>query len=98
MSKKFVILTDDGMYRDQFLTWTNDCGGYYTTVADLEDVCKADVYDTVQRAEDRARDADSGTWGGWQAPMTICEILNYDAVINDGEEPDLLPVETIKFN
>ena len=97
--KKFVILTDDGpVCRDVYLTWTNASGGYYTTVDEIEDVCQADVYDNVKRAEERAREADSGTFGGWQAPMTVCEVLNYDAVINDGEEPDLLPIETITFH
>lgn len=99
MSKTYVIVTDDGPgCKDVFLTWTTASGGYYTTVDELEDICFADIYHTVKRAEERAREANSGTLFGWQAPMTICEVLNYDAAVNGHEEPDLLPIETITFH
>lgn len=97
MDKVYVIVTDDGIYDDVFLNFDPE-GDYYTTVAFLDEVGEGDLHSSVEMAEDRARDADSGTLFGWRAPMTICEVLNYDAVINDDEEPDLLKIKTIKFN
>lgn len=96
--KIYVIVTDDGpFHKDCFLTWTTDSGGYYTTVDYIDEVNEFDFYKSVKDAEDRAKDADSGTWGGWQSTMTIMELLNFDDAVNHGEDPDLIPVKTIDF-
>lgn len=95
--KTYIIQTDDGpMYKNVFLSW-NTYGCYYSTVEDLDEINKYDFHDTVEAAEDRARDADSGTFGGWQYPMNIMEVLNFDEAFNHGEEPELVFVKTINL-
>lgn len=96
--KTYVIVTDDGpFHKNVFLTWTSDDGGYYTTVDYIDEVGAYDFYDTVAVAEDRAKDVDSGTFGGWRYPMHVMEVLNFNEAFNDGEEPELLEVKTIQF-
>ena len=96
---KFVIMTNDGAgYENVFLAWSNDFGGYYTTVDYLDEVNEGSVCDTIAQAEDMARDADSGTFGGWQAPMIVVEVLNYDDVINNDDEPELKEVKVVELN
>jgi hypothetical protein len=96
--KTYVVVTNDGpAHENVFLTW--DCGlfGYYTTVDYIDEVGRYDFHDTIASAIDRARDADSGTWGGWQYPMAVYEVLNFDAAYNEGEEPELVKVHDISF-
>ena len=96
--KTFVIVTSDGPEHDNvFLTWTTNLGGYYTTVDWLDEVGEYDLHDSVVHAIDRAKDADSGTLFGWQAPMRVMEVLNFDAAYNHGEDPELREVYTITF-
>lgn len=96
--KVYVIVTDDGpFHKDCFLTWTCD-GNYYTTVDYIDEVGTYDFHNSIASAIDRAKDADSGTLGGWSAPMHIMEVLNFDDAVNHGEEPDLVEVQTIKFH
>ena len=97
--KTFVIVTSDGPgFENAFLTWTNDMGGYYTTVDWLDEVGEYDFHDTVDQAIDRAKDADSGTLFGWKSTMKVMEVLNFSEAYNDGEEPELKEVQTISFN
>lgn len=96
--KTFVIVTDDGAcYKNVFLSWDNHYGGYYSTVDYFDEINEYDLHDTVESAEDRARDADSGTFGGWKYPMHIMEVLNFDEAYNNGEDPELVLVKTITF-
>ena len=96
--KTYVVITDDGpSHRDCFLTWTIDSGGYYTTVDYIDEVNAYDFHDSIASAIDRARDADSGTLGGWQYPMAVYEVLNFNEAYNDGEELDLIKVHDISF-
>ena len=95
--KTFVVKTDDGpFHQDVFLSWDSK-GSYYTTVDYIDEVNEYDFHDTVESAEDRAKDADSGTWGGWQYPMYIMEVLNFNDAYNKGDEPELVLVKTINF-
>ena len=97
--KTYVIVTDDGPdYNGVFLTWTNDMGGYYTTVDYIDEVGEFDFFDTVEQAIDRAKDADSGTLGGWRYVMRVVEVLNFNDAYNEGEEPELKEVQTIELD
>ena len=96
--KTFVIVTDDGpAHKNVFLTWTTDFGGYYTTVDYIDEVGAFDFHDTIASAIDRARDADSGTFGGWSYPMAVYEVANFNEAYNQGEEPELIKVHDISF-
>lgn len=94
--KTYVIVTNDGAATDVFLSWNSEYS-YYSTVDWIDEICEFDFYDTVDQAIERAKDADSGTFGGWQCPMKIMELLNFDAAYNDGDEPELVEVQTITF-
>ena len=95
--KTYIIQTDDGPFnREVFLSWNSEYG-YYTTVDYIDEINEFDFYNTVAEAIDRAKDADSGTLGGWPAPMKIMELLNFDAAYNHGEDPELVEVQTITF-
>lgn len=96
--KTYIIQTDDGaMNQNVFLSWDAEYG-YYTTVDWVDEINEFDFYDTVEDAIARAKDADSGTFGGWGSPMKIMELLNFDDAYNHGEEPELVEVQTITFN
>ena len=96
--RTFIIVTNDGPgNEDVFLTWTTQDGGYYTTVEELDEVGEFDFHDTVDAAIDRANDANSGTLFGWDAPMKVVELLNYDEAYNEGIEPKLQLIVTITF-
>ena len=95
--KTYVVQTNDGpLHQNVFLSWDSD-GSYYTTVDYIDEVNEYDFHDTIESAEDRAKDADSGTFGGWRYPMHIMEVLNFSEAYNDCEEPELKPVKTINF-
>lgn len=93
----YVILTDDGPFaKNVFLSYDSD-ENYHTTVDYIEDINMFDCHDSVAKAEDRAMDADSGTLGGWPAPMQIIKVTNFrDAYLN-GEEPEYTVVKTLNF-
>jgi hypothetical protein len=96
--KTYVVVTDDGpAHQNVFLTWTCDMGGYYTTVDYIDEVGDYDFHDTIAAAIDRARDADSGTFGGWRYPMTVYEVTNFNEAYNNGEEPEMIKVHDISF-
>ncbi len=96
--KTFIVMTDDGPnYKNVFLSW-NTYGSYYTTVEYIDEINEYDFHDTIASAIDRARDADSGTFGGWNYPMAVYEVLNFDAAYNDGEEPELIKVHDISLS
>ena len=96
--KTYVVVTDDGpAHKNVFLTWSCDMGGYYTTVDYIDEVGEYDFHDSVADAIDRARDADSGTWGGWQYPMAVYEVINFNEAYNQGEEPELIKVHDISL-
>ena len=61
----------------------------------IDEINKYDFHDTVDDAIARAKDADSGTIFGWEAPMKVVELTNFNAAYNDGEEPELLEVQTV---
>lgn len=91
----YVVMTDDGPgYENNFLTW-NSRGSYYTTVDYLRGVSRWDIHPTVAEAEERARDADSGTFGGWPSPMYIVEITNFRAAYYGSQEPKYTIIKTI---
>lgn len=93
--KTFVIVTDDGpVHQNVFLSWNSECS-YYSTVDYIDEVGAFDFHDTVEAAEDRAKDADSGTFGGWRYPMKVMEVLNFNEAYNHGEEPELVEVKTV---
>ena len=94
----YVVLTDDGPFaKDVFLSYDGD-ENYYTTVDYVEDIDMFDCHDSVAEAEARAKDADSGTWGGWPAPMHIIKITNFKDAYLNGEEPEYTVVKTLDFN
>ena len=96
--KTYVVVTSDGpAHHDVFLTWTTELGGYYTTVDYIDEISKYDFYDTIAAAINRARDADPGTWGGWQYPMAVYELLNFNEAYNKGDEPEMIKVHDISF-
>ena len=95
--KTFIIMTDDGpCHKDVFLSW-NSKYSYYTTVDYIDEIGAFDFHDTIESAEDRAKDADSGTFGGWTYPMKVMELLNFDEAYNHGEEPELVEVKTVNL-
>ena len=95
--KTYIIVTSDGTgYENVYLSWNSEYG-YYTTVDWVDEINEFDFYDTVDEAIARAKDADSGTFGGWAAPMKIMELLNFDEAYNHGEDPELVEVQTITF-
>jgi hypothetical protein len=96
--KTYVVVTDDGpFYKDVFLTWSCVPAGFYTTVDYIDEVGEYDFHDTIASAIDRARDADSGTWGGWKYPMAVYEVLNFEDAFYHGEEPELIKVHDISL-
>ena len=99
ISETYVVMTNDGPGHDNvFLTWVaDDMGGYYTTVDYVEEIGQHDFHDTIESAENRAKDADSSTLGGWRYPMKVMKVLNFHDAYNDGEEPKLLEVKVIVF-
>jgi hypothetical protein len=94
--KTYVVVTSDGLDFDEvFLTWTTEMGGYYTTVDDLDEIGEYDFHDTIESAVNRAKDADSGTLGGWPYPIQVMELLNFNEAYNDGACPELVEVLTL---
>ena len=96
--KTYIIQTNDGDGNDNvFLTW-DTVQGYYTTVDWIDEIHESCLCDTIEEALDRSREADSSTFGGWNwAPMKIMELLNFDRVYNENEDPELIEVQTIVF-
>lgn len=94
--KTFIVVTNDGTnHEDVYLSWDAD-GSYYTTVDYIDEINEYDFHDTVDAAIARAKDADSGTLGGWTwAPLKVMELLNFDEAYNDGADPELQLVVTI---
>jgi hypothetical protein len=96
IGKTYVIVTNDGPNNENvFLSWTTKDGGYYTTVDTISEIKKCDFHDTVDSAIERANDANSGTLFGWDAPMKVVELLNFDEAYNNNEEPKLKEIVTI---
>jgi hypothetical protein len=96
IGKTYVIVTNDGPNNENvFLSWTTKDGGYYTTVDTISEIKKCDLHDTVDSAIERANDANSGTLFGWDAPMKVVELLNFDEAYNNNEEPKLQEIVTI---
>lgn len=97
--KTYIIQTNDGPENDNvFLTWDTD-DGFYTTVDSIDEISDYDFHDTIEGAEARAMDANSGTFGGWNwAPMKIMELTNFKESYDGNEEPKLMEVKTITFD
>ena len=99
LGKTFVIVTNDGPGNENvFLSWTTEDGGYYTTVDYIDEINEFDFHSSVEAALDRAKDANSGTLFGWDAPMKVMELLNFDDAFNNGEEPELKEITSVTFN
>ncbi len=98
IGKTYVIITNDGPNNENvFLSWTTKDGGYYTTVDTIREIKKCDFHDTVDSAIERANDANSGTLFGWDAPMKVVELLNFDEAYNEGADPVFKVIVTITF-
>lgn len=95
--KTFVILSNDGHNnQNEFVTWTQEDGGYYTTVEWLDEVGELDFLDSVDDALVRADQIYSSTLGGWNwAPLTISELLNFDEAYNNGADPEFKEIVII---
>lgn len=97
--KTYVVVTDDGpAHKNVFLTWSTEMFGYYTTVDYIDEIGAFDFHGSIASAIDRARDADSGTLGGWQYSMSVYEVTNFDEAYNCGEEPVMNKVHDISFS
>ena len=95
--KTFIIVTNDGpCHQNVFLSWDAN-GSYYTTVDCIDEIGEYDFHDTVGAAMDRAKDASSGTFGGWAYPMKVVELLNFDEAYNSDVSPELKEIVTITF-
>lgn len=98
IGKTYVIVTNDGPNNENvFLSWTTKDSGYYTTIDTIREIKKCDLHDTVDSAIERANDANSGTLFGWDAPMKVVELLNFDEAYNNNEEPKFQEIITITF-
>lgn len=95
--KTFIILTDDGLTKDVFLTFKDSEYGC-TTVDWLEEMVEFDFADSIEDALHKAELANSMTLGGWPAPMKITEVLNFKEAFSGEEEPELKTVRTIEFH
>ena len=94
----YIIVTNDGPGNEEvFLTWTAEDGGYYTTVDCIDEINEFDFHSTIEEAISRAKDANSGTLFGWDAPMKIVELTNFYNAYYDNEYPELVEVQTISF-
>ena len=94
--KTFIIVTDDGVTKDAFLTFKDSDYGC-TTVDWLEEMIEYDFSDTIEEALHKAEQANSGTLFGWQTPMKITEVLNFNEAFSGEEEPELKTVRTLTF-
>lgn len=95
--KTYIIVTDDGMSKDVFLTFKDSDLGC-TTVDWLEEMIEFDFADSIEEALHKAELANSCTFGGWSAPMKITEVLNFTKASTGDEEPELKIVRTITFH
>ncbi len=97
IGKTYIIVTDDGMCKDVFLTFKDSDLGC-TTVDWLEEMIEFDFADSIEEALHKAELANSCTFGGWPAPMRITEVLNFTKAFAGDEEPDLKTVRIITFH
>lgn len=95
--KTFIIVTDDGLSKDVFLTFKDSEYGC-TTVDWLEEMCEFDFADSIEAALHKAELANSMTLGGWLSPMKITEVLNFNSAFAGDEEPELKTSRTIEFH
>lgn len=95
--KTFIIVTDDGLTKDVFLTFKDSEYGC-TTVDWLEEMVEFDFADSIEDALHKAELANSMTLGGWPAPMKITEVLNFNSAFAGDEEPELKTLRTISFH
>jgi hypothetical protein len=95
--KTFIIVTDDYMTKDVFLTFKDSDLGC-TTVDWLDEMIEYDFSDTIEEAQQKAEQAHSMTLGGWPSPMKITEVLNFNSAFSGEEEPELKTLRTITFH
>lgn len=95
--KTYIIVTDDGMCKDVFLTFKDSEFGC-TTVEFIDELCEYDFSASIKDALHKAEAANSCTLGGWPAHMKITEVLNFTEAFNCDEEPELKTVRTITFH
>lgn len=95
--KTFIIVTDDFLTKDVFLTFKDSDLGC-TTVDWLEEMIEYDFSDTIEEALHKAEQANSMTLGGWPSPMKIAEVLNFNSAFSGDEEPELKTLRTITFH
>ena len=96
-NKTFIIVTDDGLTKDVFLTFKDSDLGC-TTVDWLEEMVEFDFADSIEDALHKAELANSMTLDGWPAPMKITEVLNFNSAFSGEEEPELKTVRTLTFH
>jgi hypothetical protein len=92
--KTYIIVTDDGLSKDVFLTFKDSDYGC-TTVDWLEEMVEFDFADSIEDALHKAELANSMTLGGWPSPMKITEVLNFNSAFAGDEEPELKVVRAI---
>jgi hypothetical protein len=95
--KTFIIVTDDGLSKDVFLTFKDSEYGC-TTVDWLEEMCEFDFADSIEAALHKAELANSMTLGGWPSPTKITEVLNFNSAFAGDEEPELKTLRIIEFH
>lgn len=95
--KTFIIVTDDFLTKDVFLTFKDSDLGC-TTVDWLEEMVEFDFADSIEDALHKAELANSMTFGSWPSPMKIAEVLNFNSAFAGENEPELKTVRTITFH
>lgn len=93
-NKTFIIVTDDFLTKDVFLTFKDSDLGC-TTVDWLDEMVEFDFADTIEDALHKAELANSM---GWSSPMKITEVFNFNAAFSGEDEPDLKTVRTLTFH
>lgn len=94
----YVIKTDDGPnYKDVYLAWSNDAD-CYTTVDHIDEIGDGDYKVDVESLAQNAKNANSMTFGGWEAPMHIVKVSNFRNAYTKGADPEEEIVRTIDFN
>ena len=93
----YVIKTDDGPgYEDVYLAWSNNRDGYIT-VEYIDEIGDGDYSTDIDYIVQNAKDANSMTLGGWEAPMRVVKVTNFSDVYLNGEVPKEEIVQVLDF-
>ena len=99
-SKTFIIISKDRLnsYREVFLTWISENGGYYAAVKNLDMLSEQDLFDSVGQAMEKVERAHLSKHGGWcWAPMKIVELLNFNEAYNSKADPEYKEIVSITY-